>query len=60
MRDLFKKYPYCALWESSDRKDLTFPVDGQIEFDNSSRTKTIWSNPRRIALLDWLIEETKP
>lgn len=40
------------------RKCEGYPVEGSVtEYMNSVRQKTLWENPRRIALLDWLIKE---
>lgn len=38
--------------------DWQYPVEGaRDEFYKSKELKTLWSNPRRIALLNWLIKE---
>ena len=59
IRDLFAKYPNCSVRPSGTR-NLVFPVDGDIKYLHEKKYESIWSNPKRIALLDWLIEETKP
>lgn len=56
---LFEKYPDCHL-RSDGRPNLNFPVNGDTNYFADNMNRTIWSNPKRIALLNWLIEETKP
>ena len=51
LRDLMEKWP-----ETSG--DRIFPVEGKIDmFLVDSYHNKLWDNPRRIALLDWLIKE---
>ena len=45
-------------WPES--KDLTgrYPIEGsEPEYAQAMRRKTLWRNPRRIALLEWMIKE---
>lgn len=43
-----------------DRFDsYAYPVDGYDEYDAGKTAGELWDNPRRWALLDWLIERTK-
>lgn len=42
-------------WYSEDDR---YPVEGSMcKFDEAHDTETLWSNPRRHELLDWLIKE---
>ena len=37
------------------------PVEGKLsKFIEAAEQKILWQNPRRHALLDWLLKETKP
>lgn len=60
---LFKKWPavYKGNGARSRKKPdrIEFPVGGLAEYQHNSAEKTLWENPRRIELLDWLIEQTK-
>lgn len=49
-------------WISPDNnlfEELTFPVDGPDEYMDSD-IDNLWANPRRLALLDYLIEQIRP
>lgn len=59
MRELFEKYPNCSV-RRNGTQNLTYPVGGENQYFKDKDTSTMWSNPKRIALLNWLIEETKP
>lgn len=52
-------YPNCHK-NALGNNDVTFPVDGQNRYYAQTGKKAMWANPKRLALLDWLIEETKP
>lgn len=55
MRQLFAK------WPENKAQDLVFPVEASLlRFKKASDDDKLWADPRRHALLDWLIEETKP
>lgn len=60
---LFKKWPavYKGDGAHSRKKPdrMEFPVGGLVEYQHNSAEKTLWENPRRIELLNWLIEQTK-
>jgi len=38
-------------------EDWQYPVGGVEEYAYEANTYTIWQNPRRLALLDWMIAE---
>lgn len=40
--------------------ETSFPVGGAVEYRNERIAGTLWDNPRRLQLLDWLIEQTDP
>lgn len=45
-------------WPKS--KSAAYPVEGDSHcFDQDKSNGILWNNPRRIELLDWLIERTK-
>ncbi len=53
--DIFLKWPDCAMFEG--KKDTQFPVERS--FDRYAKSKahgTLWKNPRRLTLLDFMIE----
>lgn len=51
LQDLMAKWPETA-------GDRIYPVEGETElFVIDAHQRKLWDNPRRIALLDWLIEE---
>lgn len=58
MEDLLITWPKCYVW-ASGTKSSSYPVDGISGYRIDQHTNTIWSNPKRIELLDWLIEQTK-
>ena len=42
-------------------KDSSFPVEGESwEYNRDAHNDTLWENPRRLALLEYLIEYFKP
>lgn len=44
-------------WPHADANS-TYPVEGHAErYMCAQRMGTVWQNPRRIALLDWMIKE---
>jgi len=47
-------------WPQRNKSGI-YPVDGETEFEVGWRRGTLWQNPRRLALLAWLVEhfETK-
>lgn len=45
---------YCNGWDFD--KSTTFPIGGSIEYFNERDTNTLWINPKRIELLNYLIE----
>lgn len=46
--DLFAKWP--------ESKNATFPVEGSfMQHMNKTAIRSRWTNPRRLALLDWMI-----
>lgn len=47
-------------WPSRHPTQPLYPVDGLVIYGYEASIGTLWENPRRLALLDWLIEETKP
>ena len=50
-----------ARWPGRRGEAKCLPVEGRMSlFHETAANKTLWENPRRHALLDWLIEETKP
>lgn len=50
-----------ARWPENKAQDLAFPVEASLwEFKEASDNDKLWADLRRHALLDWLIEETKP
>lgn len=52
---LIKCWP--DIWRCPDGKsDMTYPVGGKSEYGKEFDNGTLWSNPRRIALLNWLID----
>lgn len=36
---------------------VSYPVEGNRDYWVHARSRTLWDNPRRHALLDWLIKE---
>lgn len=44
----------------SEEGSYAYPVGGKDEFRDGIANGTLWSNPRRLELLDYLIEVTKP
>lgn len=46
-------------WPERNTVFSCYPVGGLNEYEIESGRGTIWDNPRRIELLQWLIEETK-
>lgn len=47
-----------ARWPDAAGLDANYPVEGlRYEYMVSQRDGTVWQNPRRIALLDWMIKE---
>lgn len=44
-------------WEGKATFTCMYPVGGPEEYDRESLSQTLWLNPRRLELLDWLIEE---
>ena len=45
-------------WPATAREEDSFPVEGNsLQFLKDAANLSLWNNPRRIALLDWLIEE---
>ena len=49
----------AAAWPSRHRTQPLYPVDGLGTYGYELSMATLWDNPRRWQLLDWLIEETK-
>ena len=48
-------------WPQRKGKGHSYPVEGSMsKYSQSSKEYTLWSNPRRIKLLDYLIEYYKP
>jgi len=48
----------CDKWPGRS-SETCYPVGGYDEFCEEELNGTMWNNPRRLELLDWLIEETK-
>ena len=53
-----------ALWPECHRhldntKNIVFPVGHMNEFDKESFNGTLWNNPKRLELLDFLINQAK-
>lgn len=45
-------------WPQAEKNSLMFPVEGYATpYHASRRAKTLWKNPRRIYLLNYLIQE---
>ncbi len=59
MDKLFLAWPQSYVYPSGIIS-YTYPVGGMVEFSNDRLNSTMWTNPKRLALLDWLIEESKP
>ena len=53
----FKAWPECHVKENG-YKDIGFPVGGWDEYAAEVHSETLWENPRRLELLDFLIEQT--
>lgn len=50
-----------ARWPDRRGEIGCLPIEGNMSvFHEAAANKILWENPRRHALLDWLIEETKP
>lgn len=50
-----------ARWPDRRGEAKCVPVEGRMSlFHEAAVKETLWENPRRHALLDWLLEETKP
>lgn len=50
-----------ARWPGRRGEAKYVPVEGSMSlFHEAAVKETLWEDPRRHALLDWLIEETKP
>ena len=41
----------------TDNSDGLYPVGGRLEFQKEGSDGTLWLNPRRLALLDWLLSQ---
>jgi len=49
-----------ARWPDRRGEAKCVPVEGRMSlFHEAAVKETLWENPRRHALLDWLLEETK-
>lgn len=66
LRELMGDTDFCIL--ASDLRDIMevwpettgdrfFPVEKRERYIKAAKDRTLWENPRRIALLDWLIKE---
>ena len=56
--DQFNKWPECHVrWNG--HKSIVFPVNGLIGFNKEIINETIWENPKRLRLLDFLIEQAE-
>lgn len=49
LKELMKEWPDAGF-------NIYYPIDGFVEY---VRAGDLWENPRRLALLDYLIEQTK-
>lgn len=49
-------YELSTTWPERDPRTMCYPVGGEREYEDKAH---LWTNPRRLALLDWMIEETK-
>ena len=71
MRELCKVFSYEGDLESAEMylsdamlswhksfEDINYPVGGYDEYIDEIKAGTIWQNPRRLELLDYLIEQT--
>lgn len=46
-----------ARWPDMGAFNCIYPVGGHAEFEEERWSGAVWKNPRRIELLEWLIEE---
>lgn len=44
-------------WPNRDPSSSVYPVGGEDEYETGRRFQGLWTNPRRIELLNWLIGE---
>lgn len=54
--DLFKKWPNRRRGVGGDWQRARYPVGGIEEYRHEVIHRTFWNNYRRLALLDWLLE----
>ena len=54
----FKTWPECHKYEDGD-KDIYYPVGGVEEYTSARHDGTLWDNPKRPKLLDYLIEQAE-
>ena len=52
----FQSWPECHVYEDG-AKSLGYPVGGWDELDKEITNGTIWQNPKRLRLLDYLIKQ---
>lgn len=53
---IVKSWPKCYLDPVGNRPNKTFPVDGSDKYFAERENNTLWLNPKRIELLNYLIE----
>jgi hypothetical protein len=53
---IVKSWSKCAHSRVTGNPDKTFPVGGSVEYFEERETNTLWTNPKRIELLNYLIE----
>ena len=56
LKEQFQSWPECHVHEDGT-KSLGFPVGGAVEYWEEKDKGTLWKNPRRLKLLDYLIEQ---
>lgn len=53
---IVKSWPKCYLDPVGNRPNKTFPVDGSDKYFEERLANTLWINPKRIELLNYLIK----
>jgi len=48
-----------AAWPLNETGGCYYPVGGYYEYMADQSNRTMWQNPRRIQLLQWMIEQTE-
>ena len=58
LKEQFQSWPECHVYEDGD-KPISYPVGGWDEFFIEQDNNTLWENPKRICLLNFLISQSE-